>query len=306
MTTNFDSGTQNFLTALDRMQRRLADASQRVSSGKRIAVTSDAPDEVPALLQLKADRNRNIQIQSNLGVATTNVNAADGALAASIRLFDRARVLAAQAGNSVLDAGSRLGIVNEIQSLQEQIVAYSRTAVQGRFIFSGDQDTTPAYALDLTAANGVVQQNTSAATARIEDPAGGTFAASMTAQTIFDNRNPDGTVASDNAFAALNSLRLALVNNDPVALDTAMISLRSASYYLNSVQSFYAGVQRRIEAAVDFAASYDIGLQTQLSQKEDADVAADAVELTQVNTQLQAAFQMRALIPRRSLFDYIG
>ena len=36
------------------------------------------------------------------------------------------------------------------------------------------------------------------------------------------------------------------------------------------------------------------------------DVTAAALEATQANTQLQAAFQMRAKLPHNSLFDYLG
>jgi flagellin-like hook-associated protein FlgL len=43
-----------------------------------------------------------------------------------------------------------------------------------------------------------------------------------------------------------------------------------------------------------------------LSQKQDADVAAAAIELSQGNTQLQAAFQMRASMPHKSLFEFVG
>ena len=38
----------------------------------------------------------------------------------------------------------------------------------------------------------------------------------------------------------------------------------------------------------------------------DTDVAAAAMELTQANTQLQAALQMRSMIRHNSLFDYLG
>jgi|ERR1051326_4824185 flagellar hook-associated protein 3 FlgL len=306
MITNLDAGSEAFLAAVARMQRRLAGANQQAASGKRVTVASDAPDEVSELLQLKADQRHNTQIQANLALAKTDADAADQAIGASLKLIDRALVLGTQSGNPLVDAAGRQSLAREVQSLQEQMVAYSRTSVQGRYIFSGDQDLSPAYSLDLTTASGVVQLNSSAATVRIEDAAGGSFASSKTAQEIFDNRNPDGTIAPDNVFAALNSLRLGLVNNDSAAIDTALTSLRAASYHLNSMESFYGAVQNRIQNTVNFAATYDIALKTQLSQKEDADITAAAVEMSQANTQLQAAFQMRARLPRSSLFDYLG
>jgi hypothetical protein len=46
-------------------------------------------------------------------------------------------------------------------------------------------------------------------------------------------------------------------------------------------------------------------LKKELSQKEDAGAVA-ALELTQANTQLQAAMRMRSKLPGSSLFDYLG
>ncbi len=47
-------------------------------------------------------------------------------------------------------------------------------------------------------------------------------------------------------------------------------------------------------------------LQTELSNIQDADAPTAIMELTQANTQLQAAFQMQAKMPHSTLFDYLG
>jgi flagellar hook-associated protein 3 FlgL len=295
-----------YLASLERIQRSITTASQQLSSGKRITTASDAPDEIEPLLQLRAERLHNSQIRTNLALASTEANAADEALASAIKLMDRARTLAAQGANTTLDATSREAIATEVQSLQEQMVAYTRAAVLGRYIFSGDQDGVPAYELDLTAANGVSQLTSATSTRRIEDPAGGSFASAETAQEIFDSRETDGSAAADNVFAALNSLRLALLSNNVDAVADAAASVALASDHLNSAEAFYGNVQRRIADADAYAGSYDIQLQTELSQKEDADTVAAALQLTQSSTQLKAALQMRANLPTKSLFDYLG
>jgi flagellar hook-associated protein 3 FlgL len=139
----------------------------------------------------------------------------------------------------------------------------------------------------------------------IENPAGGTFAVSMTAQQIFDDRNPDGSMAADNVFHAIDSLRTALLNNDQTGITNATVSLRTASDHLNQCLAFYGTTQNRIQAATTFAANYDIQLKTQISQIEDADVTAASLELSQGTTHIQAAFQMEANIPRTTLFDFL-
>ena len=308
MLSNLSGPSALFLADVGRIQERIADASRQISSGKKIAAPSDAPDEIEPLLQLRADRERNQQIQSNLALAKTGADSADAALTSAVKLMDRARTLAAQGATATLDAAGRRSLAGEIESLQEQMVVCSRTAVQGRFLFSGDQDDSAAYEVDLTAQTGAAQLAAAAApaTRRIEHPAGGSFAASMTAQDIFDKRNQDGSPSTENVFAALNNLRLALLDGDPAAVDAAVPGLQDAAAQLNAAQAFYGAVQGRIQDAQSYSDSYDVHLQVQLSQKEDADATAAALELTQSNTQLQAAFQMRAQLPTQSLFDYLG
>jgi flagellar hook-associated protein 3 FlgL len=306
MISNLSPSTEAFLANMERVQQSVEEASLQVSSGKRVNVASDAPGQVADILQLRADEVRNTQIQSNLALAKTDAEAADGALNSATQLLDRARVLGAQGANSTLDATGRQSLADEVESLQEQMLAISRTTVQGRYIFSGDQDSGPAYGLDLTQPNGVIALNSSTATRRVEDPAGGSFAVTKSAADIFNTTNADGTPADDNVFAALNSLRLALTANDTDQINAAVQSIQLASDRLNTSQAFYGTVESRIQDATNYGSNYDVQLKTQLSQKEDADVTAAAMTLSQGNIQLQAAFQMQAKMPHTTLFDYIG
>ena len=131
------------------------------------------------------------------------------------------------------------------------MVAISRTMVQGRHIFSGDSSATPPYDLDLTASNGVVQLTTAAATTRLEDPAGGSFATSQTAAEVFDS--PNGSI-----FDALNSLRTSLLNDDTAGIETAIGKIQTASDHLGLSQGFYGNVISRIQDAIHYGQSYDV------------------------------------------------
>jgi flagellar hook-associated protein 3 FlgL len=306
MITNIDPEAALFLADVNRIQQRISDASSQVSSGKKINVASDAPDQIDSLLQLRADEQSNTQVQSNLTLAQTDAQSADSALGASILLMDRAVTLATQGATATSDATSRASLAGEVESLQEQMVAYSQAQVQGRYIFSGDQDGSPSYALDLNSANGVDQLSNAASTLQIQNPAGGSFPASKTAQEIFDDQNADGSSAADNVFAALNTLRTALLNNDSDAIGASIGNLQQASDHLNSMEAFYGTVEDRIQDATTFGSNYDTQLQTEVSQEQDADVTAAATELTQANTQLQAAYQARAEMPHTSLFQFLG
>jgi flagellar hook-associated protein 3 FlgL len=315
MITNLDPSSTLFLAEIGQIEQRIAQANNQVSSGKRISVASDAPDQIGPLLQLRADQQHNSQIQTNLGLAKANADGADNALTSAISLMDNALTLANQGTDITMDATGRQNLAQQVQSLQQQMVSLSQTSVEGAYIFSGDQDTSPSYALDLTATdpntglplNGVDQLlPTQTSTRQVEDPAGGSFSASQTAQEIFDDRKTDGTFASDNVFNALNTLRLALLTNDPTQIGNTIVNIKAASNHLNNAQSFYGNVQDRIQSAANYAGTCDTQLQTLISQTEDADLPSAAMELTQSSTELQAALQMQAKMPHNSVFDFLG
>lgn len=306
MLTNLTGPSELFIADLDRIENTLTKANQQVSSGKRIAVASDAPDDIQSLLQLRADQEQNTQIESNLSLANTEAQSADGALSSAIQFMDRALTLASQGATGTQTADTRASIAQEIEGLQAEMVSASQTMVQGRYIFSGDQDGAPSYQLDLNSANGVDLLSASPATRQVEEPGGGSFTASLTAQAIFDDRNADGSYASDNVFAALNNLRVALLANDQNGITQATGSLQLASQHLNNSEAFYGAVEDRLQNDTSFAQSQDVALATQISQKEDADIPTAAMELTQGNTELQAAFEMQAKMPTTTLFSFLG
>jgi flagellin-like hook-associated protein FlgL len=104
----------------------------------------------------------------------------------------------------------------------------------------------------------------------------------------------------------LNSLRIALQNNDSAGITAAQDLVKQASSHLNDAQSFYGNVETQIQNATSYAGTYSTQLQTQIGGIEDADVSSAASELTEANTQLTAAFEAEAKMPTTTLFSYLG
>lgn len=306
MISNLDAASQLFLSDLDRALQRVDRAQRQISSGKRVNVAADDPDVVSDLLRLHLALNRNAQIRSNLSTAQAAASVADSTLSSAIQLLDRALTLGAQGASATQTADGRQAIAGEVEALQEQLVSFSRTQSGGQYIFSGDQDGQPAYRLDLANPNGVERLLTAPSTRLVENPGGGAFVPSKTAQDIFDHRNIDDSLAPDNAFAALNNLRVALLSNDTNAIGAATNSVKQASGWLNTCQSFYGAVENRIQNATDFTNRYAVQLETEISQKQDADIIAASLELSQGNLQIQAALQMRGSIPHTTLFNFLN
>lgn len=306
MIPSVNPAAQLFLADLSRVQSQIDTAQRQISSGLKISDPSDAPDELEGLMRVRADLARNQQVSNNLTEVKSEVDTSEQALQTATQIMDRVSTLAAQGVNSTATAAGRQSIAQEVTGLLQQLVGLSQASVQGRYVFSGDQSQSPAYSLNLNAPNGVDRLVTTAATRQIADATGVSFTVAMTAQDIFDHRNPDDSTAADNVFAAVNSLRVSLQNNDQAGISNALNSLHTANAYLNTQLSFYGTVQNRIQDAQDYSSRYQVQLQTDLSNIQDADITQAALALTQGNTQLNTALAAEAKIPHTSLFDFLA
>jgi flagellar hook-associated protein 3 FlgL len=304
--SNLSPSAQSFLAGVNAVEQQISTATQQITSGLKISAPADDPAQIDDLLQLRADQQLNTQIGSNLTMANSVASAADSAIGGAIQVIDSAIQIATQAANSLTGENTDSSLALQVQGMLSQMVNYSQTQVQGQYIFSGDQPESPYYQLDLAAPQGVDQLLTTGATQQIQDPAGGSFAGSQTAQTIFGGQNANGTPAADNVFAALNNLNTALQSNSTAGVESALNDLQQASTHLNDMQSFYGVVEDRIQSATTYSSSRDTELQTQVGSIQDADVTSNIASLAQANTQLQAAFQAEAQAPKSTLFNYLS
>lgn len=297
MFRSIDTSTERFLDALRVMNLRLERAQREVASGKRVATPSDAPDSISTLLQVRADLSRVAQVGSNLNRTRAEVDAAEQALQGAVLLFDRVRTLGMTGASSVQTALSREGIASELQGILDRLVALSNTQVDGRYIFSGDADGTPAFSLTpaLSAYQGT------ASTRQALHPAGVPFQVSMSADQIFTHSDPNR-----NVFASIENLRQALLSGDEDSMKQALVPLGEVSAHLNAALGFYGNSQTRVAEAVDTAARLKVRLRTELSELEDADAAQAIIDMQQASFQRDAALQVRSAFPKKSLFDYMG
>jgi flagellar hook-associated protein 3 FlgL len=301
-----NAASRSFLANVTKIQTALTEASQQVSSGYKVTQASDAPDQISTLLQLEANLQSNTQITTNLSNVKAQVDTAESSVGSAVQLLQNALSLGSEGASSIQTASQRQTLGQQIQDILSQIVGISNTTVAGKYIFSGDQSTSPSYQLDSTSATGVDRLITTQATQKIQDSNGVSFAIGKTAQDIFDHRNPDDTLAPDNVYAALNNLQTALKINDTTGIGTALASLQTASDYVNQQQAFYGGVQNQVAASTNAAQTQHVSLTVQIGSIRDADLTQAAIELTAGQTAETAAFSAEAKLPTTSLFNYLG
>jgi flagellar hook-associated protein 3 FlgL len=307
MFPSISGATQQYLANLNQTETQLQQATAQISSGIAVEQPSDNPAAISEILQTETAISNNKQIQSNLTNVSTEVDTADSALQTAVQAVQTAISLAAEGGSSTVSADTRTTLAQQVAGIQQTLVGIAQTTVNGSYIFSGDQDTQPPYQLDPSQPEGVLQLVTGSSTRTIQSVDGTSFAVALTAQQIFDAKNPDGTPASGNVFAAIQNLETALTNNDTAGITAAADSLQSASSYLNDQLAFYGEVENRVTEATDLAQKFQTQQQTELSNLQDTDVAATATELSQLQVQQEASMSAEANIQQmKNLFSYLA
>ena len=300
------SGSSQYLADLDRTQAQMQKAQAQASSGLLLQQVSDDPSAIGAIYQLESRISLNHQTQANLAGSQTELTAADTALQSSVTVIENAISLAAQGANSTATAQDRIDIAQQVAALQQSLVSLSQTSVNGRYIFSGDQDSKPAYQLDPSQPSGVSQLVNSPATRTLADINGAPIAVAKTAQEIFDARDAGGGTAG-NVFVAINSLLTALQNNDQAGIAAATDLLKSADQHVNSQLAFYGAAENRVSDSITIAQKFLLQDQSDLSRKQDADLPAAALALTKAETQQQASLSVEAKIQQTpNLFNYLA
>jgi flagellar hook-associated protein 3 FlgL len=301
MVSNLTAANQQFLNNVSTETERLNRTELEIASGTRMRDVSDKPDQVSALLQMRAGLAACQQISDNLVNVKTEVDTGEQTLESAVQLFDQVQTLAAQGATGTQPADARRTLAQQLQSMLQEFVGFANTSIQGRYIFSGDTDQTAAYIYDATQANPVSAYQGATSTRDALHPNGTTFPIALTAQQIFDSATP-----ADNVFASIQGLIVALNNNDEAAIRVSNAGLKEVAEYLNQQLGFYGSAQNKIATASEFAQSLETQLQSQIGNLQDTDTASAILELTETQTQLQAAFTSQAQIPRRTLFDYLG
>jgi flagellar hook-associated protein 3 FlgL len=300
MISSLNPNAQQFVNSFNRITNSLQQTQLQISSGLRVNQVSDAPDSISTLLAARASLSSTQQIDADLARFKSEADGGEQALQTAVQLFDQVQTLGATGDTGTVTAATRSDLAQQLGSILQQMGGLAATQVEGRYIFSGDSDQQAPYVIDLTQPNPVSAYMGSATTRTAQSPDGTTFAVSETAQTIFDSPDPN-----TNVFAAINNLRTALANNDDNAIQTAVSGLSQVGSYLNDQLAFYGRTQDRIAQATDYGQNLETRLQTQISGLQDTDMTAAVTQLTQEQTQEQAALQSEALIPRNSLFDYL-
>ncbi|MFD1505465.1 flagellar hook-associated protein 3 [Georgenia yuyongxinii] len=281
---------------------RMSDLQLQLSSGKVITKASDDPAGMVDAMRIRSDRRANTQharnVQDGVGWLTT----VDSAVNTSLSLLRRARDLTVQAGNSgALSDSAREAIAIELEQTAEALREQANAQYLGRSVFAGTSNAGEAFT----------------------NNGDGTYAFNGTPGAAVERRVADNTAArvdsvgtavfgvpGDTVFETLNMIAAGLRSGTPPTVPTltASAGLDAIDNHMNAMLKEVASVGARtnqIENAREAIADRKVMLDSQLSDVEDADLAATIVELQMQEVAYASALNATSRALQPSLLDFL-
>ena len=285
------------LAAIWQTQAQENTALQQVSSGKRVNVPSDDPLAAAQMVGNQNQSNRADQYLQNIDTLTNQLQTADSALGSAVQAVTQAITLGVQGATGTLSDANRLQIVQNLQSIQSQLVQLANTSVGGNYLFGGTATTAAPYTLDPTSSSGVTYNgNSGTNTVQIAD--GLNLQTNLPGNQLFQNSAGD-------VFGSLQHLITALQSGNTTDAGTATNDLRTAFNSLTGERIFYGTAVNQLNSTQTFLQQEQVTLKSQANNLVGADLTQAATDLTQATTAHDAALAAAAKILPTSLLDYL-
>jgi flagellar hook-associated protein 3 FlgL len=295
----FDAG----VSAMHKQSASLLQIQQQIASGRRILRPSDDPVGAARALEVTQSRDILTQYTANQDSAMSALGLAEGQLESATEILQRVRELTIQAGGPSLTAANRQAIAVELRARYDNLMGIANAADgQGQFQFSGYQGATKPFSgtVDALIAGAEVTYAGDDGQRKIQVSATRQMEVSDSGSDVFMR-----TGSGESVFKTMATLIGQLEANNTTGLTTAITKIDLAGDNILRVRAGLGSRMNEVEALgylnQDLSLQYD---QT-LSNLQDLDYAKAISDLTQKQSQLEAAQESFAKISQLSLFDYL-
>lgn len=284
---------RDMLSGVGRLQSRLVDAQDEVSSGRRLREPSDDPTGLARAVRLHSRISDLGAVSDDVAFGTMVLGLQDTAIEDAEALLIRAQEIASQHANGLTTTDERVQAASEVAELESGLISIANTSVGGRYVFGGlATGETPFVQLEDTGFDPLDPYRGSAEAFSIRSgPDGSTTRITTPGDQVFNQ-----------AIAVLDELRLTLEAGDDSA--ASVDAIEAASIALSDERASVGGRARRLE---DRDTEIDRLLdrsEAALSDIESADVAESITELTRLQLALEATLESSKVL-QTSILDHL-
>jgi flagellar hook-associated protein 3 FlgL len=286
---------RHLLSDLQRVQQRLSDAQNQVSSGKRVEKPSDDPLAAARATRLQADLDATATYSDSVDEAKSWLDASDSALSSLTDVVQRVRELTVQAANGATSDTGRQAIKAEVDQLIKQAQSTLNQAYDGRYLFSGTKTDTPPYDVNTGTyqgdGNAILRTIGPGATVQVNATAPGSTLPTDILGTLLPALRTLSQDLQDNNVAALGT-------TDLKAIDAGLGTVTAARSQIGAITNRVTAAKQRLNDVSDVTSVL-------LSNTQDADLPKSLTDLAMQQNALQSALQAGSTLIQQSLIDFL-
>jgi flagellar hook-associated protein 3 FlgL len=286
---------------LQRAYQRLARTQEAVTTGYRINHLSDDPIGAARVMGLRGFEESLNQYEKNLNTAESAFEPADGVLDSIVDRMVRAKELAISMANDSNSPDQRLQTSKEVRELFNQVLNFSNSNVENRFIFAGFVNGAPPF----SESGGVVSYAGDGGEIFVQTSSVGSVALNVPGDRLFQGV---GLAAGVDVFDVFLDLETALQNNDVNGADGIRTQIGRIDVAIDQILSFRAEFGARMDhvrVAKEAISVMKIHNNERRSQIQDADALSVYSDFTRYQQAFQAALQSSSEMIRPSLLDFL-
>ena len=142
-------GQQTAISSIISQESKLQQTQTEVSTGIKTLQPSNGPSATVNINNLTQSISQTQQYQTNNDAATQRLSMENSSLQSASTILNQINALCIQGMNGSNNTSDKASIAAQIQSLNQQLVSVANTQnVNGEYLFSGTQSTTPPFTQD--------------------------------------------------------------------------------------------------------------------------------------------------------------
>ncbi|MGP8258693.1 MAG: flagellar hook-associated protein FlgL [Acidobacteriaceae bacterium] len=288
----------NMLAAIQQSEVSLNTALQQVATGKSVNQPSDNPAAASEMVQNTIETADVDQYTQNVSSVLSTVQTADSALSSVVTSLTQAVSLGTEGANGTSSAANRQEIATQVQGILSSVVSQANTSYQGAYLFGGTASTTTPYTADASSPSGYTYNgNNDVNSVQVGDQL--SVQVNLPGSQIFSN-------SSANVLGSLSSLVTALQSGDATAIGNATNAVSSALNYVSQQRVIYGNTESQLNSQDTYLQQETVTLASQQNSLVGVDMAQAATNLSQAETDNNAAMAAAAKVLPNTLLNYLA
>lgn len=270
---------------------KLNDYYVKSSTGIEVSRASEEPSSVRSIISFRSEILESDRYVASGEAVQDSLASTEVYVDAVVDILDRAKEIAVAAANGSLSTADFATYRQELNEMEDALLDIANTQVENKYIFAGYNDTQIPFSGDPVTYNGTTDHQ------MVEVSPGIEVAKNITGDELFMN--------PVNLFVTLDDLESALVSGDETQISAQLQAIEEAAEQVRGQQGKIGVSNARIDDIMNMQANYNLMLEEQLSERQDADLTEILSEITKMEISLELTMEVTGRVSSLNLFRYL-